>query len=316
MNTFLLATAATARTGWRTMLPEPSRLGEIAVRLAVTLVFAFIIQRLLFLVVSRLEQVLRRAHHHSEGAHQRSRTIGGVMRNIITTLVGAAVLVRVLAILGWDVRPLLAGAGIVGVALGFGAQTLVRDVIAGIFILIEDQFSVGDLIEISGRAATVEAITLRSTTLRDFNGYVHYVPNGEMKVVTNRSRGWQRLAVDVPIAADQNLDEAIDVCRRVIDQMNADVAWRDQLLDPIDLWGVETLGPSEAMLRIVVRALPGPGAAQAARELRQRVHRALVAASIRTSSSRDITLTPMSPAGDAGETPAFPSEPPPGKVNE
>jgi len=92
-------------------------------------------------------------------------------------MVAAGVVVQVLAVLGWDVRPLLAGAGIVGVALGFGAQTLVRDMIAGMFILAENQYAVGDLIEVNGRAATVEAITVRSTTLRDFNGFVHFVPN-------------------------------------------------------------------------------------------------------------------------------------------
>src|SRR6266705_4195962 len=117
------------------------------------------------------------------------------------SLITCGALIHVLAVLGWDVKPLLAGAGLLGVVLGFGAQTLIRDVIAGFFILVENQFSVGELIEVNGNAATVEDLTVRCTRLRDFNGFVHFVPNGEMKIVTNRSRGWTRIAVDLPIAA-------------------------------------------------------------------------------------------------------------------
>src|SRR5207249_7123236 len=141
--------------------------------------------------------------------------------------------------------PLLAGAGILGVALGFGAQTLVRDVIAGFFILAENQFGVGDVVEIDGKAATVEALSVRCTTLRDFNGYVHFVPNGEMKVVTNRSRGWNRLAVDLVIPSDQGVDQALDALRRVVERMDAEPAWKQRLLDPIELWGIGTITASD-----------------------------------------------------------------------
>jgi small conductance mechanosensitive channel len=189
----------------------------------------------------------------------------------------------------------------VGVALGFGAQTLVRDVIAGLFILGENQFSVGDVIEIDGKPAAVEGLSLRSTTLRDFNGYVHFVPNGELKTVTNRSRGWTRLAVDVPVGGDQSLERALDVCRRVVDGMNADPEWKARLLDPVELWGVESLTGPEASIRIVVRARPGSDAAEAARELRYRAHRALTEATVRTALSREIAITPLAAA--SGEAP-------------
>ena len=142
-------------------------------------------------------------------------------------------------------------------ALGFGAQTLVRDMIAGVFIIVEDQFGVGDLIEVDGKAATVEELTVRRTTLRDFNGYLHFVPNGEMKIVVNRSRGWNRVAVDVPIAADQDVDRALEVCRRVADAMNAEPEWRERLLD--DDRGVGGRGAGPARMRrsaLVVRAVP------------------------------------------------------------
>ena len=194
--------------------------------------------------------------------------------------------------MGWDVRPLLGGAAVLGVALGFGAQTLVRDVIAGIFILAEDQFGVGDLIEVNGVGATVEALTVRSTTLRDFHGYLHFVPNGEMKVVVNRSRGWTRLAVDVPVAAHENVDAAIDICQRVADSVNAERTWRGRLLDDVQVWGIEMMAGQEILIRLVVRALPGSDAPETARELRRRLHAALIEAGIRIGAPREVGLGP------------------------
>jgi small conductance mechanosensitive channel len=130
---------------------------------------------------------------------------------------------------------------------------------------------------------------VRSTTLRDFNGFVHFVPNGEMKVVTNRSRGCNRTAVDVVIPAGQDLDAALDVCRRVVERMNAEPAWQERLLDPIELWGVESVSGAEAQIRMVLRARPGPDGPEAARELRRRVQRALLDARIRTAAPPVVT---------------------------
>jgi small conductance mechanosensitive channel len=190
------------------------------------------------------------------------------------------------------VQPILAGAGILGVALGFGAQTLVLDLIAGYFILVENQFAVGDLIEIDHKPATVEAITLRATTLRDFNGFVHYVPNGEMKVVVNRSRGWHRIAIDVPVSTNADLDSALEACRRVVESINADPRWRGRLLDPVETWGIESIGPSETVIRIVLRARPGPDGPETSRELRRRLHDALGDAGHRYRTAREVVLAP------------------------
>jgi moderate conductance mechanosensitive channel len=281
------------------VFPEPEKLITIGIRLAWTLGVAIVLLRLLYLLVARIERWILRAGHADRPSEQRARTIGQTLRHLVSTLVWGGAVIHALDVFGWDVKPLLAGAGILGVALGFGAQTLVRDLIAGFFILAENQFSVGDLIEANGTAATVEAVSLRFTQLRDFNGYVHFVPNGEMKVVTNRSRGWNRIAVDVLIAADQDLDRALGVCRKVVAGMNADADWRDRLLDPIELWGVESLVGEEVQLRMVVRARPGPDAPEAARELRRRVHLALAEASVRTRSSREIAIATPTPSRPA-----------------
>ena len=280
------------RNGWRALLPETDKLAQMAYRIGLTLAVAFVVQRLLFLAAARIERVVLRAGGDSEAARQRARTLNLVIRNVVTTLVIAGAFIRVLAVLGWNIQPLLAGAGIFGVALGFGAQTLVRDIIAGVFILTENMFSVGDLIEIDGKPATVESITLRITTLRDFNGYVHFVPNGEMKTVTNRSRGWQRLAVDVPVATGADFDAAIGICRQVAKEMNEDPAWRARLMDPIEVWGIESLTPTDATLRLVLRAHPGPDAPEVSRELRRRVHSALARAGHRFSAGRELVLSP------------------------
>jgi len=275
------------------LLPESEKLADMGIRIAITVVFAFLVQRLLFLGISRMEKIMIRAGHGLTPAEARAHTLGLILRRLVTTVVIVGAIFQSLGVLGWNLAPLLAGAGIVGVALGFGAQTLVRDVIAGLFILAENQFSVGDVIEFEGKPAAVEELSLRCTTLRNFNGYVHFIPNGELKSVTNRSRGWTRLAVDAPVATDQSLERALDVCRRVVDAMNADPAWKQRLLDPVELWGVESLTGPEAQIRMVVRARPGADAPDAARELRLRVHRALSEAGIRGALSREIAITPL-----------------------
>ena len=286
------------------ILPEGSKLVDGAVRVGLIAVLGFLVQRLLFLLVGRVETWVVRASKDAAHARQRAHTLGQILRNLCTVLVVVAVVIDSLAIFGLDVRPLLAGAGLLGVALGFGAQWVVRDVIAGLFILAEDQFSVGDLIEVNGRPATVEQLTVRSTVLRDFNGHLHFVPNGEMKVVVNRSRGWSRLAVDIPVAADQDVERALGVCEQVATELNHDAAWRARLLDPIEVWGVESLSGSEALVRMVVRARPGPDAPEAAREVRRRVALAFVRARLRMASQREITIQPVAGGREAAASPA------------
>ena len=280
------------------LFPDTERLADIGLRIGIALVIGFLTQRLAFLVVARGETWIERAGRKSDHALQRARTVGSIFRNLTTTLIGGAVAIYALGVMGWDVRPLLATAGIAGVALGFGAQTLVRDVIAGLFIITEDQFGVGDLIEINGKAATVEEITVRCTTLRDFNGFLHFVPNGEMKVVVNRSRGWNRQAVDVPIAPDEDVDRALQVVRGVTQAMSAEPEWRQRMLDDIQMWGIEGLSAQDVQIRLVVRATPGPDVHEAARELRRRIHRALAESGIRTSAQREIAIRSIDPPGD------------------
>ncbi len=282
------------------VLPDSEKLLEMGARIGLVVVVAFLVLQLARLLVGRFEHVLVRAGRESPHAFQRAKTIGQILRSLVAVLVIGEATIHSLGVLGWDVRPLLAGAGVLGLAIGFGAQTLVRDVIAGVFVLVEDQYAVGDLIEINGKVASVEAISVRSTTLRDFNGHLHFVPNGEMRVVTNRSRGWQRLAVDVPVASEEDLERALAVCRDVVARFNADSEWRPRLLDPIELWGIESLTPTEATIRLVVRAETGPNAPEAARELRRRAQQSLRVAGLRLATPREPVHMPLAAADAAG----------------
>jgi small conductance mechanosensitive channel len=274
------------------VLPTPEVLGEMGVRVAFIALAALVTQRLLFLIWTRLPPLLARTAHDREAALRRGHTLREMLRHLTTVVVSMVAVFYILGVLGWDVKPLLAGAGVVGVAIGFGAQTLVRDWIAGVSILAENQFGVGDIVEINGRPGTVESLTVRRTLLRDFNGYLHFVPNGEMKIVTNRSRDWNRLAVDVPVSTGQNLERALECCRAVAESMSADPTWQPRLLEPIPVWGIERLGADAAVIRLVVRTRPGNDAPEAARELRRLIHDALAAAGIEYPSSSAVVAGP------------------------
>jgi len=290
------------------LIPESEKLAELGIRLALTLGGAFLLLQLARLLVGRARHWMVRAGHDRPGSEQRAKTIGQTLSSLLTTLIWAGAGIHALAILGWDVKPLLAGAGILGVALGFGAQTLVRDVIAGCFILIDNQFAVGELVEVAGQPALVEAVTLRCTRLRSFNGFVHYMPNGEFKMITNCSRDWNRLTVDLPVGANEDLGRALQLCRGVVDGLNAEPAWRERMIEPAELWGVESLAGAEVQLRMVVRSRPGADAFQVARELRLRSHDALVAGNVRTGTSREIAISPR----PAGPVPTAATATPPG----
>ena len=239
------------------LIPDPEHLGVALARLALTVVVAWVLQRLGFLLVWRAERWLMRAAQDRPAARQRARTLGQTARHLVTTAVAVGAVIHGLDILGWDVKPLLVGASILGAALGFGAQSLVRDVIAGAFILIEDQFSVGDAVEVNGVVATVEDVTLRSTRLRDYRGRLLFVPNGEMRIVINHSRDWHRSLVDMPLAPDQDLALVLRVAGNVAAALAQDPQLAPRWLEPPQVLGIERVGPDGTTLRFALRTAPG-----------------------------------------------------------
>lgn len=177
------------------------------------------------------------------------RTTGGVV--IVVTAV-----LMILAELGINIAPVLASVGIVSLALGLGAQTLVQDVIGGLFIILEGQYQIDDVIEFNGRIGTVEDMTLRTTQVRDFKGYLHIVPNGEIRLLTNRTRGWSRAVVDVGINYEEDVETAIRALEELGASLASDPEVKELLLEEPIVTGVEGLDDWQVRLRITVRTLP------------------------------------------------------------
>lgn len=210
---------------------------------------------------------------------QRAETIGALLRSISAFSVWVIAALMVLGELGLALGPLIAGAGIVGIALGFGAQNLVRDFISGIFMLVEDQYGVGDIIDVGPASGTVEAVSLRTTRMRDVNGVVWHIPNGNIERVANKSQQWSRALLDFDVAYGTDVDFAGDVIKRTIVKAWDSDTWDDVILEEPEVWGVENLGADGVTIRVAVKTLPGEQF-PVARHLRAKVKAAFQKAGI------------------------------------
>jgi moderate conductance mechanosensitive channel len=204
----------------------------------------------------------------------RTETVSVVLSSITSLAVWTIAGLLILGELGISLAPLLAGAGIAGVALGFGAQTIVRDFLAGFFMLVEDQFGVGDVVDVGPVTATVERVSLRATVLRDVNGNVWHVPNGEITRVGNFSQLWSRAVLDIEVAYDTDLRLAQGIIQRVAEEVWHDPEFTEgEILEAPEVWGVETLGADGIAIRLVVKTAPAQQWV-VARELRLRIKEA------------------------------------------
>ncbi len=212
-------------------------------------------------------------------SHQRAQTIGAGLKSFATIIVFTAAAVAILGALGIELGPLLAGAGLIGVALGFGAQNLLRDLIAGTFMIFEDQFGVGDVIDTGVASGTVEHMSLRATRLRDVEGVVWHVPNGEIHRVGNKSQQWARAVLDIPVAFSTSIPAASGVIKATAVEMARDEVYSTLILGEPEVWGVEDLGTRGIVIRLVVKTKPLEQW-KIARELRARLKAAFDAAGI------------------------------------
>lgn len=187
---------------------------------------------------------------------KRAQTVAGLLRGL-----GRAVILIFAAILTLDtfmeIGPLLAGAGILGLAVSFGAQSLVKDMISGFFMLLEHQFDVGDVIEVAGKTGTVERMTLRVVMLRDLDGTLHVVPNGQIVTVSNKTRGWSRAVLDIGVGYASDVDQALTVLRDEAHRFSKDPAWTLKLDGPPEVIGVQGLGDNAVTIRVLIRTRPG-----------------------------------------------------------
>ncbi len=215
---------------------------KILVILAVGIIFWFILRRILRPIIGRV--MVRTKGESARGVAKRADTLVGILTGTGRAVIVVVVLLLILSELEVDIGPILAGFGIAGIAVGFGAQYLIRDLIAGLFIIMENQYRVGDVARISDIAGLVEDITLRKTVLRDLDGIVHHVPNGEVKVASNYTRHFARVNLDFSVAYGTDLDHAIRVMNRVGQELAEDEEWKSLIVTPPQVLRVNNLGDS------------------------------------------------------------------------
>jgi hypothetical protein len=221
-----------------------------------------------------------------ERRKQRVRALGAILRSASSVTIFSIAGFVVLGDLGINLAPLLASAGVVGVAIGFGAQNLVRDYLSGIFMLVEDQYGVGDVITVGDATGTVENVTLRITRLRDVNGIVWHIRNGAIETLGNESQGWARAVIDFPVPFEADLVEIRNVLQETGDMMWHEPTWRAVMLEAPEVWGAQEISKDEIVMRIVAKTAP-LRQWEVEREMRARVKAALHAAGIFPAAKAD-----------------------------
>jgi moderate conductance mechanosensitive channel len=264
--------------------------------LVTTFVLNVVLRRLVTGLVGRLRNGGRRLPREQA---KRVATLSLVLRAGMTTLIWMIGLMLALSEAGLNIGPILATAGIGGVALGFGAQNMVRDFLAGIFVLLEEQYYVGDIVEIAGVIGTVEKITLRTTTLRDIEGRVHVVPNGEIRVSTNHTKGFSRHLLDLPVPYDEDIDRVAETVTQVAGEMQKDPEYAGKIIRPVQVLGVEAYGSSSVTLRAYIDTIAGEQW-NVGRELRRRLKHAYSDQRISSPYPRQV-MVHSEPAGATGE---------------
>lgn len=220
------------------------------------LAVAWVTVRALKLLTRRLLRRLDDGDGTVTETEQRSKTLVQLLNSVGTVVIA---ITAVLMILNQfiNIGPLLAGVGVVGLAISFGAQSLVKDVISGFFILFEKQFDVGDAVEIGGKTGEVERMTLRIVALRDLEGILHIIPNGTISSVSNKTHGWSRALLDVGVAYKEEVDRVRQVLEQLGETFLNDRAWQSKLLDAPQVLGVQALGDNSVTIRMVVKTVPG-----------------------------------------------------------
>lgn len=235
--------------------------GFALVRVSVILVAALIVQWLLRGIIRRIKlNVLEVMRRHSSGSEiemtKRADTLASIIRKALTTALWFVALMTALRQLGFDLAPILAGAGVAGVALGFGAQSIVKDVISGFFLLIENQIRVNDVCVLNGTGGLVEEINLRTTVLRSLDGVVHIFPNGSITSISNMTREFSFYVFDVGVAYKEDTDKVSQVLRDIGAEMQADEEFKDSILEPLEVLGVDKFDDSAVVVKARIKTQP------------------------------------------------------------
>ena len=239
----------------------------------------------------------------TERHEQRARALGSILRSGVSIVVFGIAALTILGDLGFNLTPLLLSTTVLGVALGFGAQNLIRDYLAGILMLVEDHYGVGDTINVKDATGTVEAMTLLTTRLRDVNGVVWHIRNGTIESVGNESQGWSRAVIDYPVPYGEDLARIRALMEQAAGSMFAERGWRKLMLEKPEVWGAQELSSKEVTMRIVAKTAP-MRQWEVARELRARVKAALDAAGVAPAGPDTIVITAPSPNGGSAPSAA------------
>jgi small conductance mechanosensitive channel len=257
----------------------------LVLRIAFVLALALAVRVLMHRTIKKV--TAHTAEAETDGSHvlfrerrrQRAQALGSILRSATSVLVFGIAGIQVAYDLGLNLAPVLASAGVLGLAIGFGAQSLVKDYLSGIFMLVEDQYGVGDVIDSGYATGTVEAVSLRVTRLRDVNGVVWHVRNGMIDRIGNESQGWARAVIDFPVGYQQNLPRVRRLMKQVATTMWQEPRWRDVILEEPEVWGVESISSESVVMRLVAKTVP-LGQWEVARELRERLKTALDASDV------------------------------------
>jgi small-conductance mechanosensitive channel len=255
-----MMTGFSIETAWPWLISLATTVGLALFRVGVVLVVGYIALRFTRLGLLQLERVMVAASDTADQqagtAQKRAATLTGILRTIALTAIWAVVIIESLQVVGLDVAPILAGAGIIGLAVGFGAQNLVRDLISGFFIILEDHIRLGDVAVINGTGGLVETITFRTIALRDFSGVVHVFPNGGINTLSNMTKDWSAFVLDMGVAYKEDTDRVVAVMRAVGDDLRQDRELGSLILEPIEIVGVENFADSAVTIRARIKTKP------------------------------------------------------------
>lgn len=218
-------------------------------QIILVLVLMLIALRVSKILSTRMLTVFSKRKQDDVEFKKRADTLASVIRYVLTVLIFIVAIMIILGELGIEIGPIIAAAGVVGLAVGFGAQSLVKDIISGFFILLEDQIRVGDVVQIAGKGGLVEKVNLKMTILRDLAGNVHYVPNGTIDVVTNMTKDYSRYVFEIGVAYREDVDEVIEVIKKVDETMRNDPAFSSDILEPIEILGLDQFADSAVVIK-------------------------------------------------------------------
>lgn len=235
---------------------ELLNLTKTGLRIAIIVVVAFIIKMVAGRLITNLKSYLKSKAEDNLEEYKRIDTLGRVFRYIATIVISVIAVIQILNELGISIAPVLAAAGIVGVAIGFGAQSLVKDYFTGFVLLLENQVRQGDVVEVGSKSGFVEEVTLRYIKMRDYGGNVHYVPNGTITTVTNMSREFAFAVIDIGVAYRENIEEVMKVMQSVGKTLRKDEAFKLKILDDLEMAGVDQLADSAVMIRCRFKVIP------------------------------------------------------------